>query len=144
FQMPLQGYGQRVPFLVISPYGKEDYVSNTLLNHMSILRFIEYNWNLPPLNQNVADSNNLLDFFYFDGPPRAPIILKSGGPYSTNLFPAPIQIPFDQLPYSRNDSQAPAAENPNEFQVIPYAALAITVAAIAVVVSKRSGKFKRR
>ena len=43
--------GFRVPFLVISPYAKEDYVSSTLLNHDSILAFIEYDWGLPALNR---------------------------------------------------------------------------------------------
>ena len=43
--------GFRVPFLVISPYAKEDYVSTTILNHASILSFIEYDWGLPALNE---------------------------------------------------------------------------------------------
>lgn len=104
FEHALHGYGERVPLIVISPYAKENYVSSTLLNHMSILRFIDYNWNLQPLNQNVANSNNLLDFFYFNGPQRTPIILGSNGPYSVGSYPAPIQIPLNTLTYSRNGS----------------------------------------
>ncbi len=103
FDRPLRGYGQRVPFLVISPYAKENYVSRTVLNHMSILRFIDFNWNLPPLNQHVRDSNNLLDFFYF-GIAREPIILGNGTPHTVTFYPLPIQIPFDQLPYARTGS----------------------------------------
>lgn len=104
FEHVLRGYGQRVPLIVISPYSKENYVSRTLLNHMSLLRFIDYNWNLQPLNQNVANSNNLLDFFYFNGAPRNPIILGSNSAYSDKIYPVPLQTPLNSLPYPRNNS----------------------------------------
>jgi len=38
------GYGDRMPFLVISPYTRENYVSSKLLNTASVVRFIEDNW----------------------------------------------------------------------------------------------------
>ena len=38
------GYGPRLPLLVISPYARENYVSHTLTDQTSILRFIEDNW----------------------------------------------------------------------------------------------------
>lgn len=38
------GYGPRLPFLVISPYAKTNYVDHTLTDQTSILRFIENNW----------------------------------------------------------------------------------------------------
>ena len=91
FDRPLHGYGERVPLLVISPYAKENYVSETLLNHMSLLRFIDYNWNLFPLNENVAKSNNMLDFFNFTQTTRSPIVLSSQGPYSARSYPIPLQ-----------------------------------------------------
>jgi phospholipase C len=40
------GYGQRLPFLVISPYAKRNYVDHATLDTTSILRFIEDNWQL--------------------------------------------------------------------------------------------------
>ena len=40
------GYGQRLPFLAISPYAKRNYVDHALLDTTSILRFIEDNWQL--------------------------------------------------------------------------------------------------
>jgi phospholipase C len=104
FSSPLVGYGQRIPLLVISPYAKENYVSQTVLNHMSLIKFIEYNFGLSALNSNVANSNNLLDFFDFSQSPRIPIILNSSGPYSYSAYPIPIQIPFSQLQYSRSGS----------------------------------------
>ncbi len=38
------GYGQRLPFLVISPYAKRNYIDHATLDTTSILRFIEDNW----------------------------------------------------------------------------------------------------
>ncbi|HEX7645151.1 MAG TPA: alkaline phosphatase family protein [Burkholderiaceae bacterium] len=38
------GYGPRLPFLVISPYAKVNYVDHTLTDQTSIIRFIEDNW----------------------------------------------------------------------------------------------------
>jgi phospholipase C len=38
------GYGPRLPFLVISPYAKANYVDHTLTDQTSITRFIEDNW----------------------------------------------------------------------------------------------------
>ncbi|MGA8760062.1 MAG: alkaline phosphatase family protein [Stellaceae bacterium] len=40
------GYGQRLPFLVISPYAKSNYVDHAILDTTSVLRFIEDNWQL--------------------------------------------------------------------------------------------------
>ncbi len=100
--------GFRVPFFVISPYAKENYVSHTVLNHASLLAFIDYNWHLPALNQFVSDSDLPLDLFYFPSNnatttttnPRPPVFLGS----SNETFPYPPQLPFSALPYSRTGS----------------------------------------
>src|SRR5260370_3361448 len=81
FTQDLAGLGQRVPLLVISPYSKENFVSDTLLSHLSILHFTEYNWMLPPLDELAAQSNLPLEFFNFSQAPRAPIILGSPSTY---------------------------------------------------------------
>jgi phospholipase C len=94
--------GFRVPFFVISPYAKENYVSHTVMNHGSILAFIDYNWELPALNQFVADSALPLDMFSFNESypsgtqTRSPVVLSA-----TSDFPMSPQIPFTQLPYAR-------------------------------------------
>ena len=99
--------GFRVPFLVISPYAKEDYVSSTVLNHDSILAFIEYNWGLPALNGFVGSSNIPLDMFDFNQSypggslVRAPVVV----PQSAS-FPLPFQIPISNLPYFRSGSSS--------------------------------------
>lgn len=38
------GYGPRLPFLVISPYARANFVDNTVTDQSSSLRFIEDNW----------------------------------------------------------------------------------------------------
>jgi phospholipase C len=38
------GYGQRLPMLVISPYTKDNYVSNNQTDTASVVKFIEDNW----------------------------------------------------------------------------------------------------
>ncbi len=38
------GYGQRLPFLVISPYAKSNYISHATIDQTSPLKFIEDNW----------------------------------------------------------------------------------------------------
>jgi len=38
------GPGPRIPFFVISPYAKPNYVSHTLITQASVVRFIEDNW----------------------------------------------------------------------------------------------------
>jgi len=38
------GPGTRIPFLVISPWAKQNYVDHTLIDQASVVRFIEDNW----------------------------------------------------------------------------------------------------
>jgi phospholipase C len=38
------GYSQRLPMIVISPYTRDNYVSNNLTNTTSVVKFIENNW----------------------------------------------------------------------------------------------------
>jgi phospholipase C len=38
------GYGPRLPLVVISPYTRENYVSNNLTDQASVVKFIEDNW----------------------------------------------------------------------------------------------------
>lgn len=40
------GLGARVPVIVISPYAKTGYISHQQMDYVSILRFIQWNWNL--------------------------------------------------------------------------------------------------
>ena len=61
------GYGPRLPFLVISPFAKNNYVDSTLLDQSSVPRFIEENWSLPQIGNGSFDQFagtifNMLDF----------------------------------------------------------------------------------
>jgi phospholipase C len=64
-QVDSQGLGARVPMIVISPYAKRGYVSHVQMDHVSVLRFIQWNWSLGTLNSRNALSNNMLDMFQF-------------------------------------------------------------------------------
>jgi phospholipase C len=64
------GLGLRVPAMLISPYAWPGKVDSTVLEHNSILKFIDYNWGLNPLTQRDANANNFLSAFDFSSPPR--------------------------------------------------------------------------
>ncbi|MDV3278137.1 MAG: hypothetical protein LYZ69_06695 [Nitrososphaerales archaeon] len=91
FSRELVGLGQRVLLLAISPYSKTNYVSHLLLSHLSLLHFIDYNWNLAPLNDRVASSNLPLDFFDFGQQPRLGVQLTASGPFSESSYPVPLR-----------------------------------------------------
>jgi phospholipase C len=44
-----EGLGMRVPVLVISPFAKTNYISHQQMDFVSILRFVQWNWNLGEL-----------------------------------------------------------------------------------------------
>lgn len=64
-QIDSQGLGFRVPTLVISPYAKKGYVSHKVMDHVSILKLIQWNWSLPSLNARNDASGDMLDMFQF-------------------------------------------------------------------------------
>ena len=64
-QVDTQGFGPRVPMLVISPYAKRGYISHVQMDHVSVLRFIQWNWSLGSLNTRNTQSNDMLDMFQF-------------------------------------------------------------------------------
>ncbi len=66
------GYGFRVPLIVISPYAKQGHVSEVRYETASVLRFIENNFGLPPMAAADARANDpALDAFDYAQPPRA-------------------------------------------------------------------------
>ena len=46
------GLGMRVPVMIISPYAKAGYISHQQMDFVSILRFIQWNWNLGQIPNN--------------------------------------------------------------------------------------------
>jgi len=49
------GYGPRIPFVVISPYAKANFVDHTVIDQSSVVRFIEDNWGLPRIGNGSFD-----------------------------------------------------------------------------------------
>ena len=60
--------GPRVPLLVVSPWAKSGYLSHVAASHLSIVRFIEKTFGLPPINERDAGASDLSDFFTFSPP----------------------------------------------------------------------------
>ena len=76
-QVDERGYGFRVPSLLISPYARKGQIDHTLLDHTSILKFIEENWNIPPLAERDAKANNFTSAFDFSASPRPPVFIPA-------------------------------------------------------------------
>jgi phospholipase C len=50
------GDGTRIPMIVVSPYTRPGRISHTYTDHISILKFIERNWDLKPLTGRSRDN----------------------------------------------------------------------------------------
>jgi phospholipase C len=81
------GDGTRIPMIVVSPYSKGGHISHVYSDHVSVLKFIEANWNVPPITKRSRDNlpnpitgadpykptngpaiGNLMDLFTFPSP----------------------------------------------------------------------------
>jgi phospholipase C len=70
--------GERVPFVLVSPYARPGYNSHVTHTHTSVLRLIELAWSIPALTDRDANSDALLDMFDFGAPRSAPAAVASG------------------------------------------------------------------
>jgi len=50
------GDGTRIPLIVISPLAKPGYISHEYADHVSLIKFIERNWSLPPITWRSRDN----------------------------------------------------------------------------------------
>jgi phospholipase C len=50
------GDGTRIPLIVVSPYTRPGHISHEYADHVSILKFIERNWGLPPISERSRDN----------------------------------------------------------------------------------------
>ena len=50
------GDGTRIPMIAVSPFTKPGHISHQYNDHVSILKFIEFNWNLPPVTGRSRDN----------------------------------------------------------------------------------------
>jgi len=79
--------GFRVPCVVISPFARRSYVDAGVFDHTSVLKMIEWRWDLPALSVRDAAANNLatvLDFSSSDL--RAPVYAVP--PFTSAACPA--------------------------------------------------------
>jgi phospholipase C len=91
-----QGYGLRVPGLVISPYARRGYVDHQVLSFDAYLKFIEDDFlngqrldprtdgrsdSRPRVRENAAKLGNLTRDFNFQQKPKPPLILPAHPPF---------------------------------------------------------------
>jgi phospholipase C len=79
-----EGFGLRVPGIIISPYARSGYVDHRVYSSASWLKIVEDRFGLPPLTTRDASAASMLEAFDFDQPPRSPLILAAttaGSPY---------------------------------------------------------------
>ena len=50
------GDGTRIPLMVVSPYTRAGHISHDYSDHVSILKFIERNWNVGPVTSRSRDN----------------------------------------------------------------------------------------
>jgi phospholipase C len=92
-----QGYGLRVPALVISPYARRGYIDHQILSQDAYLKFIEDDFlhgqridpgtdgrpdPRPDVRENASILGNLVKDFDFNQKPRRPLILPLHPPFS--------------------------------------------------------------
>ena len=96
------GYGLRVPGIVISPYARQGFIDHQVLSHDAYLKFIEDIFlngarldpqtdgrpdSRPTVRETVAQLGNMLEDFDFTQPPRPSLILPVDPP------PGPASLP---------------------------------------------------
>jgi phospholipase C len=69
------GLSFRVPALIISPYAKSGFIDHKLYSFESMLKFIEWRFNVPPLTLRDLNANNLLNAFNFNQKPQPPHLI---------------------------------------------------------------------
>jgi phospholipase C len=97
------GYGLRVPALVISPYARRGYIDHQTLSSDAYLKFIEDDFlggarlnpvtdgrrdPRPDVRENQSILGNMTADFNFSQPPRSPVLLATNPPTDSPAIPA--------------------------------------------------------
>ncbi len=97
------GYGLRVPAMVISPYAKQGYIDHQTLSSDAYLKFIEDDFlggarlnpetdgrpdPRPDVREDAPELGNLANDFNFNQPPRRPVLLPTNPPSDSPDLPA--------------------------------------------------------
>jgi phospholipase C len=81
--------GFRVPCLVVAPFARRKYVAHAVYDHTSVLKMIEWRWDLAPLTVRDATANNLAEVLDFSAPKHgAPLFDVPIGPFGA---PCPVR-----------------------------------------------------
>jgi len=103
-----QGYGLRVPAMVISPYAKQGYIDHQTLSFDAYLKFIEDDFmdgdrldpktdgrpdSRPTVRENVGILGDLTQDFDFDQKPLKPLILVPDAPPGPASMLDPVTMP---------------------------------------------------
>ncbi len=74
---PPNGWGVRVPMVIVSPYAKPGYTDHTSASFASILAFTEHVFSLAPLGTSDANAYDYSRSFNFSQTPLPPLSLKT-------------------------------------------------------------------
>lgn len=140
------GLGQRIPLLIISTLAREGWVDNYTLSGYSLIGFVDYNWHLPWLTPQVAESDvpGLLSAFNFTSPPRPPLTLTP----ENWSYPIRLQYPVHYgytatLPnYTTHQptwipTSTPSTQTPNTTLLIVPITVGLTLAVITILKRRR-------
>jgi phospholipase C len=101
-QVDQNGYGLRVPAIIISPYAKKGYIDHQVLSSDAYLKFIEDDFlggarlnpktdgrpdPRPDVRENAPMLGNLVNDFNFNQVPRPPLLLPTNPPTDSTSIP---------------------------------------------------------
>jgi phospholipase C len=97
-QIDAEGYGLRVPALLVSPFARKGYIDHTTLDFSSIVKFIEVNWGVPSLGARDEQVDTFLQAFDFSKPARKPVFISSTR--DSAAVPRIVPVKFIYLAYA--------------------------------------------
>ncbi|HEY0167430.1 MAG TPA: alkaline phosphatase family protein [Jatrophihabitans sp.] len=92
-QVDSEGYGMRVPALLVSPYARPGHINKEVLDYTSPLAFIEDNWGLAPLAARDAAATSIAGAFDFKSGPR-PAELRFAEPAVAKVAATSVSVVF--------------------------------------------------
>ena len=88
--------GFRVPCLVVSPRARRGHVAHDVYDHTSVLKAIEWRWNLPALTPRDAAARNIAEVLDFTNPPNLTAPHYNVPPFTGLACPTSQYVDFEQ------------------------------------------------
>ncbi len=79
-------YGFRVPAVIVSPYARPDFVTDTVYDHTSVLKLIEQKWNFPPMTRRDAAATSPIEALDLESSPAFLVPPKLSPPASPGAW----------------------------------------------------------